>query len=228
MKRKIFLTLIIIVAVMLASPVIIGQVNCRVLLPRIADSYSGSCKQGLADGQGEAFGIDQYKGNFRKGLPEGQGTYIWHTGEKYIGIWKKGLRDGNGEYSFKYNGSDSILAGEWKGDKFLGDKPLTPYKIEYRNSIGRVSFTRVGDRPYVKYKFSRNGAELNSFRNLLLQGSSGSESMSTAFTGYDNVTFPFNGKVSFNAPNSFMTAEITCELRVVINQPGSWIVTVFY
>ena len=154
------ITTTILAAVILTAPVLKAQTPCKVLLPRIADSYTGECKQGLAEGEGEAFGIDQYKGNFRKGMPDGQGTYIWQSGEIYKGDWKKGLREGTGEYSFKSNGRDSLIAGEWKDDKFLGEKPLQPYIIEYRNSIGRVSFTRVGDRPYVKYKFSRNGANL--------------------------------------------------------------------
>lgn len=228
MRKMVILSATFLAAVMLTPLVLNGQTTCTVLLPRIADSYTGSCKQGLAEGQGEAFGIDQYKGNFRKGMPDGQGTYTWQTGELYNGGWKKGLREGIGEYSFKYNGRDSLIAGEWKDDKFLGNKPLPNYIIEYRNTIGRVSFTRVGDRPYVKYKFSRNGSELNNLSNLLLQGSSGSESLSTSFTGYEQVTFPFKGKVSFNAPSSFMTSLLTCELRMTINQPGSWIVTIFY
>jgi hypothetical protein len=228
MRKMAVITMMIFGAVILSAPLLRGQTPCKVLLPRIADSYTGECKQGLAEGEGEAYGIDQYKGNFRKGMPDGQGTYIWQSGEIYKGEWKKGLREGTGEYSFKSNGRDSLIAGEWKDDKFLGDKPLQPYIIEYRNSIGRVSFTRVGDRPYVKYKFSRNGSELNNLSNLLLQGSSGSENLSTAFTGYEQVTFPFSGKVYFNAPSSFMTTLLTCELRITINQPGSWIVTIFY
>lgn len=228
MKRKITLTAVLLVAVMMATPALNGQSECKVLLPRISESYTGSCKQGLADGEGEAIGTDQYKGNFRKGLPDGQGTYIWQTGEVYTGAWKKGLRDGSGRYTFSYNGRDSVMTGEWKEDKYLGIKQPPAYVIEYRNGVGRISFARVGDRPYVKYKFSRNGGELNNLSNLLLKGTSGSERMSTDFTGYEQVTFPFSGKVSFNAPNSFMTGQITCELRMTINQSGSWIVTIFY
>jgi hypothetical protein len=205
-----------------------AQNNCKVLITKINSSYNGSCKKGLADGPGEASGIDHYKGEFKKGLPDGIGTYIWQSGDTYVGEWKKGLRDGNGKYSYKYMGRDSVLQGGWKEDKYIGDRALTPYVIEYRNSIGRVSCMKVGDRPYVKYKFSRNGDVSNNLSNLLLQGSSGSERNSFSFTGFEQVIFPFKGKVTFNAPNSFMTSILTCELRFVINEPGSWIVTVFY
>ena len=205
-----------------------AQNTCKVLKPEISVSYTGPCKQGLADGIGEATGDDYYKGDFVKGLPDGKGTYIWKNGATYNGEWKKGLRDGTGTYSFKSEGKDSVLVGKWKNDKYLGNPAVALYAVEYRNSIGRVSFIRVGDRPYVRYKFSRNGAESMGISNLLMQGSSGFESTSASFTGFEEVTFPFKGKVTFNAPNSFMTSMLTCELRFVINTPGSWIVTMFY
>jgi len=207
---------------------IFAQDNCKVLMPGIGDTYTGSCKKGFADGQGEASGIDQYKGQFKKGLPNGTGTYIWQTGESYTGGWKMGLREGHGKYVFKSQGRDSVISGMWKGDKFIGENPPAPYVIEYRNSIGRVSCIKVGERPYVKYVFSRNGSESNNISDLLLQGSSGSERMNSSFTGFEQVTFPFTGKVSFKAPNSWMSATITCELRLVINEPASWVVTMFY
>lgn len=205
-----------------------AQTTCKVLKPEISVTYVGSCKQGLADGMGEAKGEDFYKGEFVKGLPDGKGNYIWKNGAAYQGEWKKGLRDGKGTYTFKSNGKDSTLAGKWKNDKYLGNPNYAPYVVEYRNNIGRISFIRVGDRPYVKYKFSRNGIELNNISDLLMQGSSGSESSTGSFTGFEQVTFPFKGKVSFSAPNSFQAAILTCELRYLINEPGSWIVTIFY
>ncbi len=222
----------LIFAFIIMSPFCIKKVtaqdNCKVLMESIGNFYKGTCKKGLADGYGEASGIDSYNGHFKKGLPDGQGTYIWATGEKYIGDWKKGLREGHGKYTYKSRGRDTLINGIWKEDKYLGEKVVEPYVIEYRNSIGRVSCVKVGDRPYVKYVFSRNGAPSNGISNLLLQGSSGSEKMSASFTGFEQVEFPFKGKVSYNAPNSWMTAILTCELRLVINVPGSWIVTMFY
>lgn len=226
MKRTVLLAGMLTLS--LSTNVALAQTNCKVLLRSISDSYTGSCKQGLANGRGEAFGTDHYKGVFRKGLPDGVGTYFWQTGETYVGEWKKGLREGSGKYVFKYSGRDSILTGVWKADKYIGEKVLDQYMIEYRNSVGRVTCMRVGDRPYIKYKFSRNGGESNNINNLLLQGSSGSESNTASFTGFEQVTFPFKGKVIFNAPNSFMSATLTCELRFIINKPGSWIVTMFY
>ena len=221
MKRMILLTGILLIPSFIS--IIYAQDECIVLLPRIAVTYEGSCRKGLADGQGEAIGIDHYIGEFRKGYPDGVGTYKWQTGETYVGEWSKGQRHGEGKYTFKYMERDSVLAGRWKEDKYIGLPDIEPYVIEYRNGIGRVTCIRTGDRPYVKYVFPRG-----SVSNLMLQGSSGSENIISSFIGYDQVNFPFKGSVKFTAPNAWMTASIYGELRLTINQPGAWVVTITY
>jgi len=226
MQRKILFTGITII--FLFGTIINAQDNCKVLKSSIGGQYTGSCKKGLADGTGEAVGIDRYKGEFKKGLPDGNGTYIWQNGETYTGEWKKGFREGEGKYTYKYMRGDSVISGTWKEDKFIGELALAPYVIEYRKSISRVSCIKVGERPYVKFKFALNGGESNDIVDLLLQGSSGSESNTTSFTGFEQIIFPFKGKVTFQAPNAFRTGMLTCELRFVINEPGSWIITMFY
>lgn len=194
----------------------------------ISTNYKGVCKNGLADGKGEASGVDQYVGDFRKGYPDGNGTYVWHTGEKYTGGWKKGLRDGKGDFTFSYNGRDSVLSGIWKNDKYLGEKLLDPYTIDYKEGVGRIMIMKLGDRPYVQLKFSRNGSGANEISNLLMQGSSGSERTEGTLTGFEQVTFPFNCKVRFDAPNAFYSAIISCEVRFTINKPGAWLVSIIY
>lgn len=219
---------ILVMAISIGS--IYGQNTCKVLLPRIGDSYTGECKQGLANGSGEAFGVDQYKGDFRKGLPEGTGTYIWQTGEKYEGQWKKGLRNGKGTYMIKYMGRDSLLIGMWKDDVYAGQEKLPPYVIQYRNNLGRVTLMKMGTTPsYVKLKFTRSGESSTVLiSNLMTSGSSGSESLTNNMLGYENIDFPFEGRLKFTAPNAFNTALLDCELRFLINEPGAWTVTIFY
>jgi hypothetical protein len=228
MRKAILFTIILTLTSFLA--VLFSQTNCKVLIPAIGDSYTGSCKQGLADGKGEAFGVDQYKGDFKKGLPNGNGTYIWQSGQKYEGSWKNGLRDGGGSYTFKYEGRDSVLTGVWKEDKYIGKKALAPYVVLYLSGIQRVSCIRAGELPYVKYEFSRAGskAEENDISNLTFQGSTGQESAQPNFVGFEQVTFPFEGKVRFEAPNTLNTATLNCEVRLLINQPGSWTVTIYF
>lgn len=226
MKKSWFILAPVIMS--LTANAIYAQTDCKVLNPRIGDSYNGSCKNGLADGKGEALGVDQYNGEFKKGLPEGKGTYIWQSGEKYEGSWKKGLKDGEGKYTFKYEGRDSILTGIWKEDIYVGAKTVAPYVVQYLSGISRVSCIRAGEVPYVNYKFSRSGgkAEENDIMNLTFQGSTGQESVQTNFVGFEQVTFPFEGKVRFEAPNTLNTATVNYELRLLINQPGSWTVTI--
>ncbi len=215
-----------------------SQNICKVLKPGIDGTYTGSCKQGLADGGGVATGIDQYTGEFKKGLPNGKGTYLWKTGEKYEGEWKKGLREGTGTFTIAYDGRDSVVTGIWEDDKYIGEKSNPPYIIQYRNGITRVSCVRTGDLPLrVYYKFTRGGTSsehTSPISNLLLQGSSGNESGSSNNFGYENVTFPFEGKVKFSAPSALSSpgsqsaVTLNYELNFVINQPGAWMVTVFY
>jgi hypothetical protein len=227
MKRKAFLAIILVSLIF--SDGLLAQTSCSVLLKAISGNYAGDCKNGLADGKGKATGEDFYNGEFVKGLPHGKGTYIWKNGATYNGEWKRGLRDGKGIYSSHYQNRDSILDGLWKEDKYLGKKASEPYVIEYRDGIGRISCMRTGDRPYVRYIFSRNGIEASGdISELMLQGSSGTENHSSIFNGFENINFPFHGSVRFFAPNNFYSATLTCELRLTINKPGAWIVTIFY
>lgn len=225
---KIGITLALLLAFFVSANKMLSQTSCRVLLPAISQSYSGDCKRGLANGTGQATGEDFYKGEFVKGLPEGKGNYIWKNGATYEGEWKKGMRDGKGIYIHKYEDMDSVLDGVWKEDKYLGKKALAPYVIEYRDGVGHISCVRTGDRPYIKYVFSRNGGLSNNMNGLFLQGSSGTEFQSANYCGFESIDFPFHGILRFSAPNNFYAAMLRCELRLTINQPGAWIVTIFY
>ena len=66
MKRNILCTAFAIISV--SGSVIFAQDECKVLNSSIGVSYKGSCKKGLADGTGEAMGVDRYKGELKKGF----------------------------------------------------------------------------------------------------------------------------------------------------------------
>ena len=198
------------------------QQQCRVLLSNISVHYKGGCKKGLADGQGEAFGVDHYIGHFKKGLPDGEGVYTWATGEVYKGSFKKGMRDGQGSYTFKVEGRDSTLTGKWQKDKFVGNVQKTDaYTILFRNNIGRITVNRISDGQSIRIRFFRNGGEIN-VSDLLLIGDSGNVMTYRDFTGFDRVSFPFTGKILFKVPNDFYAAVVSCELRFRINVPGEY------
>jgi hypothetical protein len=46
--------------------------------------------------------------------------------------------------------------------------------------------------------------------------------------GFEHVDFPFEGRVTFRAPNAFHAALLNCDVRFVINKPGAWTVTIYY
>ena len=226
--RKAVIIALFAVSPFFTSP-LVAQSECKVLLPGIAGTYTGECKKGLADGEGVAIGTDSYRGSFRKGLPDGEGTYTWATGEVYRGQWKKGMREGKGTFTFRITERDSVQEGYWKEDHYLGSELIAPYKVNYRLGVTRTSFfSQGGPDSFVSFKFSRSGSSSYSIGGLLMQGSSGTESVTTAFTGFQNVSFPFEGKVQFKAPNILNTVINNYEVRFTINQPGEWVVTIYY
>ncbi len=98
-----------------------AQDACKVSMDALQGKYEGGCKDGKANGEGSAEGVDKYKGNFKNGYPEGEGEYIWANHDKYKGNFKKGQLDGKGEmhYATK-SGRDSIVTGFWKKNLYVG------------------------------------------------------------------------------------------------------------
>lgn len=204
-----------------------AQNGCKVLMPSVSVNYSGECKNGLADGYGEAYGTDHYKGKFKKGWPHGKGTYTWVTGEVYRGEWKKGMRHGQGSYTFFVGDRDSTITGRWVRDKYVGTgNSELDYQVLYKNNIGRITVTRIGDGREIRFKFLRNGGEVP-VSNLLLYGDSGSELHEWAMDGFEDIEFPFTTKVIFSVANDFGAATLKCELRLKILKPGTYQVYIY-
>ena len=59
----------------------------KVLLNEISGSYKGGCRDGLAEGKGNAEGEDRYSGEFKAGLPDGKGKYTYKNGNVYNGYF---------------------------------------------------------------------------------------------------------------------------------------------
>ncbi len=117
--------------------------DCKVLLPAIADKYQGDCSKGKASGIGTAEGKDKYTGNFADGLPDGEGVYIWANGTTYTGSFAKGKMEGKGSMAYKKPGkADSVVAGYWKKDEYLGASEK-PYTVGLRTkNISRVEVVK--------------------------------------------------------------------------------------
>ena len=141
---------------------------CRVLDPELAESYTGGCKDGLAEGFGEARGVARYSGELKAGRPHGKGIKTWPTGDRYEGDFVEGRKEGTGMYTwgrrspwagqrytggFLYDMRDGYgvyewpkgerYVGEWKNDRFLG-QPTRGTALRARSqaelvaAVGRV------------------------------------------------------------------------------------------
>lgn len=130
---------------MLATAWVMAQgAGCKAIDPDLLGTYTGACRDGLADGMGVARGRSEYSGEFRSGhrhgfgvlrTPEGDefegrfengrsvdGTYVWslsgpRSGERYTGGFKEGLRHGHGTHFWP--GGDSY-SGEWHSGHPIG------------------------------------------------------------------------------------------------------------
>jgi hypothetical protein len=213
---------------LLGSFVITGycQKDCKVLLPAISENYIGKCKKGLAHGRGKAVGVDTYEGMFRKGLPDGKGTYTWSTGESYNGHWSEGQRDGLGVYVVKINGKDSITAGLWENNKYMGPPPKPP-KVMASINVDKYRFTKRCDGNAIRINLYQNGTYNTSIEDLMLAVSSGNQVRLGNTIGFDNVTFPFECKVSYKTWNKMHTYQHYSSVEFKITEPGEWVISIY-
>ena len=203
-----------------------AQKKCKVLKKEIADSYTGRCKKGFANGKGKAVGIDTYTGHFKKGLPDGKGTYIWKNGDQYTGHWKNGFRSGEGTMHLRLNGSDTTLAGLWKEDRYMGPIPPKP-KVLISIGVDRYNFQKSKtNRNRVLIDMYLNGLRNVEIENLIMTSSSGSDTRVGNSVGYEFVKFPVEIKVTYLSWNKLRTAKYYVEFQFVISEPGDWRVTI--
>jgi hypothetical protein len=197
---------------------------CQVKVPALQGNYEGTCRDGLAQGNGKATGTDRYEGNFRKGLPHGKGTYTWASGDVYEGQWNMGQREGEGVFRGKVHGRDTTLTGMWKDDLYAGPRLVMP-KIIQKYNITDAGFTRSGDGNRISVQFLQNGMP-NNVEGLEIVTSSGSETQAGRITMYYDLQFPFHCKINYRSWNSLRTVLYNCTLEFEISQPGSWVLRV--
>ena len=93
--------------------------NCVVLDPELQGRYFGGCKDGLAEGYGQAIGTAEYKGGFKAGRKNGKGTKTWPSGDRYEGDFVDDRKQGKGTYTW---GPRSAWAGEKYSGSYVGDR----------------------------------------------------------------------------------------------------------
>jgi hypothetical protein len=207
-------------ALLTAGCVIYAQNNdCKVNVSGLAGSYTGGCKNGLAHGKGIAQGTDHYEGQFNKGLPDGKGTYRWASGVFYEGEWKNGLREGQGKMVYP----DSVVTGYWKGDQYLGKKPVAPYKIITSISVARYTISKSADKMYgVKLRIMQGGLDNISIEDFSMAYDNGHEYKNGYYYGIENEKFPMSLKIKYRSWNQLMTSQYNVIFEVEIFEPGCW------
>ncbi|MEO7308158.1 MAG: hypothetical protein ABIR78_00690 [Ferruginibacter sp.] len=207
--------------------------TCAVLLDSLKGTYEGDCKNGKANGNGKAVGINTYDGEFKNGVPEGNGKYTWTSGDYYYGGWKKGLKDGKGQLHRFENGIETLITGYWRNGNYKGEYK-DPYVITNTTSeVGRVEVTKMSSEDasititvqnlannssFQSSTFNNNNTKMTAHQ--VIRGSYVSKS-NTALTNkevttFREVVFPF--RCTFNFGNSIVEIEFF--------EKGAWDVTV--
>jgi hypothetical protein len=204
------------------------ELDCEVLLDEISESYHGECKDGLAHGTGIAKGIDTYEGKFKNGLPWGIGKYTWENGDYFEGRWKKGMRNGKGVYYCE--ATEEKIEGLWKEDRFLRELKDPPYNIILKNGITGINFHKDNEvYPFdIEILFQRDGKQVSSVGQLQMVSTSGTIKMSSLYSGFEDVQFPFEGAVEFVASSRFGGVNIRYEVKFEVIEEGSWKVVIRY
>ncbi len=96
-----------------------AQPTCRVLDPELVGIYQGRCKDGLAEGYGEAKGTAEYRGGFHAGRKQGKGVKTWPSGDRYEGEFVEDRKEGRGKYTWSPRGPS---AGESYSGAYLNDR----------------------------------------------------------------------------------------------------------
>ncbi len=129
-----------------------NAIQCRVLDKDIQGTYTGECKNGLAEGYGVSIGKDKYEGYFHKGELNGKGKYSWGKGQWegdiYEGGWKNGLMHGMGKYIyangdiFEGNFINNKSNGKGKSISANGSKYIGHYKDDEKNGYGKLTLVK--------------------------------------------------------------------------------------
>ena len=199
----------------------VAQEKTKVLHPNLSKTYQGETKKGLAHGNGDAKGIDTYSGQFKKGLPQGKGTYVWKNSDFYIGDWHKGQRNGEGEFHTKFENRDTIYAGLWKKDKYLGKKTILPI-VTYKSSVDRYRFKRIGNGNLITVHFKQNGSTNTSISDLIVDGDSGIEVTKDNCVCFENFVLPFKCIVRYRTASKLKDAIYNAKFEFEITQMGNW------
>jgi len=107
--------------------------GCRVwnIYPEAGEtmSWSGACRDGMADGRGvvqyshQGKSGGRYEGDYKRGMLQGRGVYLFPSGSRYEGEFRDSQFNGQGTMS-RADGGRSYV-GQWSGDRPNGQGTYT-------------------------------------------------------------------------------------------------------
>ncbi len=215
------------ILILLSGSIIYAQDGCKVLMPEISGTYTGKCKKGLAQGKGLAVGTDTYEGRFLKGLPDGDGKYTWADGRVYEGSWLAGERDGKGTMIYPTAGEDSIVAGYWKKDEYVGTEFIPPYKVTRNQGLVRYSIRKANEiGSGISVSLYLAGSFNTDIDGWTLDASSGELITSGRKPGLENAVVPYKVQIKYRVWNQMHSSQHDVMLDFTINEPGTFEVTI--
>lgn len=195
-----------------------------VLKNELVGKYEGEQKKGLANGKGTARGKDTYRGEFKKGLPDGEGIYTDSLGNVFKGFFRLGKKNGQGVFTPTVSSKEQTISGFWQDDKYIGKEKIEPFQIS--NKTGSVSPRIFNSGPGNKVEISVMDPVNNSYleATILLIGKATPRISYGRYT-YDDVSFPVEFDIQYNCTNKYRVGNIYNTIRIKINAPGNWVIT---
>jgi hypothetical protein len=211
---------LLIILVLISGNLIYAQKNdCKVIRPDLSGTYSGGCKNGLANGKGIAQGTNRYEGQFNKGLPDGKGRFTWANGTYFEGQFRDGMRDGQGKMVYK----DSVVNGFWKEDKYVGEKIIAPYTIIRNISVARYTFKKsIESSSGIRVKIMQGGSNNSTIEDFSMAYDSGEEYRMGSVYGVQHTSIPLSVKITYRTWNVFHTTQYSVQFEFILNDPGTW------
>jgi len=176
-----------------------------------------------------------YVGTCKKGLAHGEGVFTYLNGKyMFVGEFKKGKKHGKGQLFEVVNGEKKLLKeGIWKNNVYKGEASIqlpNAYKVQKKVNVERFTVRRNGEGNKIKFWFYQNGGK-NTITDLNVFGDSGlkfSDSFSQGNSeGYEDVQYPFKCQVTYKTPNKFKTMTYEVRFEIIIYEPGSWEITLY-
>ena len=120
---------------------------------------------------------------------------------------------------------DSVQEGYWRNGYYIGIENITPYRVSSSRNMQRYQIRRTGDGTEVKIYFMRQGGRNTIINNLAIEVNNGSVNGFSSDALINVNSFPFDCRISYQTIDNGGVSTLNVLLEFVINDSGSWNVT---